>query len=143
MVNEVAPRKMPSTRLFITDTTTNIEYLIDTGADISIIPATAKQKLNKPDDYKLYTANSTTINTYGKKIETVNLGLRRKFVWEFLIANINKAIIGADFLTHYGLLVDLKNKKLIDTITKLKIDCISHDIHYEKISTLNSKQTVR
>lgn len=72
MVNEVAPRKLPSPRLFINDKSTNIEYFIDTGAGLSIIPATTKQKQNKSDDYKLYAANSTTINTYGKSIQTIN-----------------------------------------------------------------------
>ena len=50
---------------------------------------------------------------------TLNLGLRRSFRWQFIIADIQSAIIGADFLTHFGLLIDLRTKRLTDSITDL------------------------
>lgn len=40
------------------------------------------------------------------------LNLKREFVLKLLIADVNQAIIGAGFLAHYDLLVDLKNKYL-------------------------------
>ncbi|GFS49348.1 retrovirus-related Pol polyprotein from transposon 297 [Trichonephila clavipes] len=48
-----------------------------------------------------------------------DLGLRRQFTWSFIIANVSKAIIEADFLKKFGLLVDLKRKCLIDPLTSL------------------------
>uniref|UniRef100_A0A2M4DAK5 Putative retrotransposable element n=1 Tax=Anopheles darlingi TaxID=43151 RepID=A0A2M4DAK5_ANODA len=50
----------------------------------------------------------------------INLGLRRAFIWTFIIADVNTAIIGADFLAHYDLLVDLKRKRLLDQVTSLE-----------------------
>lgn len=50
----------------------------------------------------------------------VQLGLRREFDWTFATADVRTAIIGADFLIHYKLAVDLANKKLIDTTTILE-----------------------
>ncbi|GFU94079.1 hypothetical protein TNCV_3308321 [Trichonephila clavipes] len=45
----------------------------------------------------------------------LNLGLRRPFIWTFIIADVSSPIIGADFLKHFNLLIDLKKKKrLVD-----------------------------
>ncbi|GFX29766.1 peptidase A2 domain-containing protein [Trichonephila clavipes] len=40
----------------------------------------------------------------------LNLGLRRPFIWTFIIADVSSPIIGADFLKHFNLLIDLKKK---------------------------------
>ena len=39
---------------------------------------------------------------------TLNLGLRHTFQWVFIIADVQKPIIGADFLHHFGLLVAVR-----------------------------------
>lgn len=124
-------------RLFITDLNTTDRYLIDTGADVSIFPATAQRKTKQPSSYNLYAANGTPIKTYGREIKSLNLGLRRQFTWEFLIAEVTRPIIGADFLAAFGLVIDLKNKRIIDQSTKLNASC--HAIQtsdYERINTI-------
>lgn len=128
----------PTCRLFLTDLTTKTKYLIDTGADVSILPASFNNKLKQPETYTLFAANGTPINTYGKRLITINFGLRRQFEWEFLVADVTRPIIGADFLAHYGLLVDVKNKKLTDETTKLSVDCATIKINYERINTIGS-----
>lgn len=108
-------------RLFVHDRSTNQKFLIDTGSDLSIISASNSEKKKQSNDFKLFAANGTPIATFGQKLITVNLGLRRNFTWAFIIANVTRPIIGADFLRNFELLVDLKNKKLIDGKTNLKI----------------------
>lgn len=49
----------------------------------------------------------------------VNVGLRRAMTWPFVIADVTTPILGADFLEAFGLLVDLKNCQLVDSITNL------------------------
>ncbi|GFU83139.1 hypothetical protein TNCV_3737501 [Trichonephila clavipes] len=49
--------------------------------------------------------------TYGMVRKELNLGLRRPFIWTFIIADVSSPIIGADFLKHFNLLIDLKKKK--------------------------------
>ncbi|XP_011688834.1 PREDICTED: uncharacterized protein LOC105450599 [Wasmannia auropunctata] len=68
----------------------------------------------------LYAANGAAITTYDQKITDVDLGLRRKFQWPFIIANVTHAILGADFLKHFNLLVDLRGRCVIDGETQLK-----------------------
>lgn len=108
-----------TSRLFLTDNYSKQSYLIDTGADISVIPPTGTEK-RRPASVKLYAANGSVIATYGEKTITLDLGLRRKFVWLFIIADVNRPIIGADFLSHYGLLVDIRKKQLCDTLTNIQ-----------------------
>jgi hypothetical protein len=67
----------------------------------------------------LYAAIGTKIATYGDNLITLNLRLRRSFPWRFIIANVENPIIGMNFLAHYNLLVDARNKTLINGTTKL------------------------
>lgn len=106
-------------RLFLRDHKSNLTYLIDTGADISVLPKKYIHGSCLRDNLKLFAANGAEIKTYGKKVIQVDLGLRRSFLWKFTIASITNAILGADFLKHFGLLVDLTNKRLVDGTTKL------------------------
>jgi hypothetical protein len=75
----------------------------------------------KPLPFNLYAANNTTISTYGEQSLALDLNLRRPYKWKFIIADVTKPIIGADFLCHHELLVDLKNRRLVDNVTKLSI----------------------
>lgn len=103
-------------RLIITDINSGIQFLVDTGSDVSVLPGHSKLKSSLP---KLFAANNTSIDTFGEKTLNLNLGLRRNFVWNFVVANVDFAIIGADLLQRYGLIVDLRNKKLTDPTTTL------------------------
>lgn len=110
-------------RLKITDRTTNKSFLIDTGADVSVIPPSKLTADIKPSPTKLYAANNTTIKVYGQTTLRLDLGLRRDFTWTFIIAAVSQPIIGADFLAHFELLVDLKRNRLIDNVTQLQRPC--------------------
>jgi hypothetical protein len=56
-------------------------------------------------NYDLCAANGTTIRTYGRLPLSLNLGLRREFTWRFVVADVTQSLIGADFRSHFGLLV--------------------------------------
>jgi len=105
-------------RLFIYDPDLDLWFLIDTGADVSIVPARHRDRVVK-DSFKLYAANGTIIDTYGERSMQVSLGLRRACTWRFVVADVQYAIIVADFLTHHELLPDLKNGCLVDGKTLL------------------------
>jgi cleavage and polyadenylation specificity factor subunit 1 len=123
-------------RLFVKDKNTEMHFLIDSGADVSLLPATKYDKIT--NDFKLYAANGTEIPNYGIKILTLDLGLRRAFQWPFIIAKIDKGIIGADFLNKFQLVIDINKRKLIDGITNLSIQgTISSIMEQTSITTLN------
>ena len=108
-----------SDRLFVTDQVSKQQYLINTGSDLSVFPRRLLPERRICIDYSLYTANGTTIPTYGWASRSPNLGLRRDFTWRFIVAEVQLPIIGVDFLSHFSLLVDCRNNRLLDGITSL------------------------
>ena len=110
-------RGLTTRRLFVTDQESKVRFLVDTGADLCVYPRTYLRGLYKKSTYELSAANGTVISTYGTITLALKLGLRRVFPWKFVIADVSKPIIGADFLAHFGLLVDIHNGQLIDETT--------------------------
>ncbi|XP_065094620.1 uncharacterized protein LOC135715149 [Ochlerotatus camptorhynchus] len=68
----------------------------------------------------LYAANGSRIATYGTEICRPTFDLRRNFPWRFILADVTTPILGANFLKHYGLIVDLRGECLIDKMTNIK-----------------------
>ncbi|GBN63691.1 hypothetical protein AVEN_180259-1 [Araneus ventricosus] len=130
-----------SRRLFIRDRISNISFLVDTGSDVSLIPANSYQKRNSSQQ-TLFSANSSTINVFGQNTLSLNFNLRTDLLWTFLIADVSTPILGADFLHYFELVPDLRNKCLRDTKTKLQ--SVGHlkyaDLHSVHISI--SKDTI-
>lgn len=111
---------MSNHRLSIKDINTGMRFLIDTGANVSVLPVTRKSySVSDSSNFKLYAANCSEIQTYGTRNLELNLNLKKLYKWTFIVANVKQPIIGADFLRHYNLLVDLNSQKLIDKESKL------------------------
>lgn len=111
-----------SCRLFIKDKTSSKYFLVDTGADVSVIPPNYTDCSNTQNlGIKIFAANGSQIRTFGTKKLNLDLGLRRNFLWNFIIADVSKPILGSDFLKHYHLLPDLKSKSMIDGTTLLHV----------------------
>ncbi|UYV79216.1 hypothetical protein LAZ67_17001566 [Cordylochernes scorpioides] len=104
-------------RLFITDRRSAYLFLVDTGAEVSVIPPPVKNA--RPSHRQLFAANGSIIHIYGERHLELDLGLGRLFRWPFIIADVGVYIIGADFLRHYGLTVDLRNRRLSDPVSSL------------------------
>lgn len=109
----------PTGRLFVTDRDTKEHFLVDTGSDICVYPVSAFRERRSKTSYQLCAANGSAIDTYGYLTLNLNLGLRRAFLWRFVVADVTKAIIGVDFLSHYRLIVDVSNQRLIDSLTNI------------------------
>ena len=117
-----------SRRLFIRCRCTKQVFLVDTGADISVVPMNKSQKPQITSNYCLSAANGTAINTYGIQLLKIDVGLGRIFTHPFVIASINRPIIGADFLVKFNLIVDLRNKALIDGKTTFQVHGIEANV---------------
>lgn len=130
----------PVPRLCITDESSGLRFLVDTGANISVLPV-IKNRVCSANcaDYKLYAANGSEIKTYGVKTLNLDFRLRRPFRWTFVLAEVKQPILGADFLAHYKLLVDVNNKKLIDSVTCLKTIASVTVQHEPTVRTIDFK----
>ena len=112
---------LPSQLFFITDNNSAYNFLVDTGAEVSVLPATCTDRKHPQDGCNLLEVNGSSIIVYGKRLLTLNLGLRRIFRWIFIVANVQAPILGADFLCHFSLLVNIKHSHLIDATTQLRV----------------------
>lgn len=116
--SESGPRS--SKRFFVTDRISKACFLVDSGADISAYPPSEAERRKGPTDREFFAANGSAIRSYGVKMVTLDLGLRRTFRWPFHICDVSKPILGADFFYQFGLVPDLRNRHLIDTNIGLK-----------------------
>ena len=110
--------------LHVADRQTGVRFLIDTGAQVSIIPHRMCPTRPKDPKVTLRAANGSNIATFGNISLTLNLGLRRTFRWIFVIAECACPIIGADFLARFGLLVDMSAHKVRDSVTDLSVSAL-------------------
>lgn len=112
-----------SKRLFITDRFTRRSFLIDTGSDVSVIPVKPDHK--SPLELILYAVNGSPIQTFGNALCTLDLGLGRLIKFNFILAKVEQAIIGADLLYQYNLAPDLSSRRLIDLSTHKASVCVA------------------
>ncbi len=87
--------------------------MVDTGAVCSILPHCSKLQLAGP---QLSGADGRAIPTWGTIRCRLSFGLRTFFVTFFLTA-VYRPILGLDFLSAHGLLVDPVGRQVLDSKT--------------------------
>ena len=138
MISETS-KLSPSRLLCVADKRNKCRYLIDTGAAVSVLPRSCANG-TVADSLPLVAANNSTITTYGTGKRIVDVGLKREYSWTFIVADVKQPILGADFLIHYNLLVDLSGRCLRDMLTRLAIAATLSSI---KPLSLNRIDTTR
>eukprot|EP00094_Tigriopus_californicus_P014349 TCALIF_13916-PA protein Name:"Protein of unknown function" AED:0.28 eAED:0.54 QI:29/0/0/1/0/0/4/0/288 len=91
-------------------------FLVDTGAQRSVIPVSQMDRHVFEQKDELAAANGTK-SSIAFCVSTV--------CWNFIIADVANAILGADFLRHYAMMVDLVNEQLVDQNHFTSIPCSS------------------
>ncbi|GFT03092.1 transposon Tf2-9 polyprotein [Trichonephila clavipes] len=110
----------------------------NSGSEICVIPPSPTMNKSPQSNFSLFAANNTKIPAYGMVRKELNLGLRRPFIWTFIIADVSSPIIGADFLKHFNLLIHLKKKRLMDVETSLFTPCVFSNIVQPSILTVDA-----
>lgn len=129
---------LTSRRLFIHDKKNNLRFLVDTGSDCSLIPANKTDKMNTPVQ-TFVAANGTLINVYKRELLSLDLGLRKQFVYPFYVCNVSTPIIGADFLHYFNLKPNLRKGSLFDNVTNINSHCVVHSCNiYSIICVVNN-----
>ena len=103
-----------SSLLFVTDCTSGQRYLVDSGAEVSVLPATHIDRQTLKKGLPLRAANGSAIPTLGKRTLSLHFGLRKNINWTFILVDVSQPIIGSDFFREHGLLIDLKHHRLYD-----------------------------
>ncbi|XP_077485401.1 uncharacterized protein LOC144095600 [Amblyomma americanum] len=113
------PDSHPSV-FFLSDRERGARFLVDTGAEVSVVPASPADR-KRPCAAPLQAVNNKTIPTYGQRFLSRDLGLKRTFRWIFVVADVKFAILGAYFLRNFGLLVDVRNRRLQDPLSHAEV----------------------
>ncbi|XP_057337411.1 uncharacterized protein LOC130675637 [Microplitis mediator] len=92
-------------RIFVTDRESQITYLINRCYGGSFFPRSLLPTRLGP--------NTETITL------TLDLGFKRKFLWEFRVADVDQPTLDSDFIAYYKLFVSQKNLKLEDPTANL------------------------
>ena len=107
MVNTatVGPRLQ---QLIITDTSRNRRYIVDTGAQVSVILASYIDRRS--------VATTGPLQANGSSIASLYF-CGRVYSVRLVIADVRRPLLGTDFLREHNLLVDLKGQRLIEGST--------------------------
>ena len=127
---------------YVRDHATKLRMLVDTGAAVSVVPPTPPYTATSTVIETLRAANGSPIKTYGQRSLTIDIGLRRTFPWVFIIADVSTAILGADFLHHFNLQVDMRQHALVDPMTTLQVTGVTTDAPVESPSPLTEHPAV-
>ena len=105
----IAAQFSNSSRLvYVKDRISRQYFLVDSGAALSVLPYDGVAAIGR-----LVAANGSGISTFGTAIRNLALG-DLSFVWKFTLAQVKTPILGADFLSHFVLSLDICKLKLTD-----------------------------
>lgn len=125
-----------SRRLFVTDKLSGLRFLIDSGADVSVVPPRLSDPVHQVKG-TLYAANGSHIKIYGERAMLLDFGLRRPIRCVCLIAQVPYAIIGADILYQHNLTLNLHSKMLKDAETGLTVKATMEEAPVAGISSFD------
>jgi len=122
--------------LRVQDRNSGRRFLIDTGAEISVLPASSHDLRYANRGEPLVAANGTAIKSYGQRTLPLQLGSLR-LNWSFTVADVSQPILGADFLRANSLLVDLRGGRLVHSNTYASIPAPTSQQGAPHISTVS------
>jgi hypothetical protein len=96
--------------MFLRDSYNKLNFLVDSGASLSIIPFSSTQMPLGP---KLLGANGASIHTWGFQTKTVKIGTNT-FEHEFLLAKVAIPFLGLDFFRKFQLSIHPLQCQVLD-----------------------------
>jgi hypothetical protein len=105
--------------VFLKDDTTGIDFLVDTGAAVSVLP---HRSASPPSGPALVAADGRSIASWGRETRRLVFGAS-SFLVSFILAAVSKPILGVDFLAANRLLVDPFKRSVIfaSTLTPVHV----------------------
>ena len=82
---------------YLHDKISKRRFLVDTGAEVSVIPASGLDTRTRHSGPPLLAANRSSIRTYGMRALSVRFGFST-YKWNFVVADVARPLLGADFL---------------------------------------------
>lgn len=99
-----------------------VNYLVDTGAGVSVVPPQKDDLKHRSPSATLLAANGLGIVTYGERVVKLDFGMGRTHLWTFTVAKVTRPILGIDFLIDNKFVVDPADGTVTDRVTGNTID---------------------
>ncbi|KAF0299085.1 hypothetical protein FJT64_003632 [Amphibalanus amphitrite] len=103
--------------LFVRDTETDRQFLVDTGAQVSVLPRrclpNGSTLTPAPVGQQLVAANGSPIAVHGTCLLDVTLRQQHRLKHRFFVTDVTTPILGTDFLAAHHLVVDVANQRLL------------------------------
>ena len=99
-----------SSLLFLRDILSDRDFLVDSRASASVFPSPAS---TSSEGVRLLTADGTWMHCSGTRIIPLRFSCgseSKVYSWNFHLAPVLVPLLGADFLQHFDLLVDVKGR---------------------------------
>ena len=106
---------VPSTSsplIYLQDSLSSRRFLIDAGASVSVFPDPGSS--GEDSGVKLLTADGSSLTCSGSWVIPLCFGNHR-FEWPFQLDPVTIPILGADFLKHYNLLLNISNQRVFSS----------------------------
>ena len=95
---------------------TAVAFLIDSGADKSILPKTMFKSSSSRINHSLVSATNEPISSYGIRTLSFKINNHKAIItWEFIVADVSTPILGADFLAHHDISVNCNRRSITFT----------------------------
>ena len=109
--------------LYVHDDLSGLDFLVDTGATVSLFP---HHSPHPPKPSQFCTVDGSPLHTWGRRRFSILLG-GRTFLWNFLLAPVDRPILGWDFLVHFKLWIDAPGARLLDSANMTPLCVVSGD----------------
>jgi len=103
--------------IYLTDQLSNRRFLVDTGAARSVLPHQSSAPSSGP---RLSAANGRPIPAWGSRLVPLRFG-GTSYTWSFLLAGVDRPILGLDFLAANKLSVDAATGRVFQSGSALPI----------------------
>ena len=95
--------------IYLQDSLSSRRFFINSGASVSVFPA--PRSSSSSSGVKLLTADGSSLSCLGSRVIPLQFGNHR-FEWPFQLAPVAIPILGANFLKHYNLLLNVSNQRV-------------------------------
>ena len=99
------------TLLFVQDLLSGRDFLVDSGASVSVFPGPRSSSV---DGIKLLTADGLSMFCSNSRLVPLRFSCgsgSKVYTWNFQLAPVSMPLLGADLLSHFNLLVDIRGRK--------------------------------
>ena len=98
--------------IYLQDSLSSRRFLIDSGASVLVFPDPGSS--GEVSGVKLLTADGSSLTCSGSWVIPLCFGNHR-FEWPFQLDPVTIPILGADFLKHYNLLLNISNQRVFSS----------------------------